>query len=61
MRDDIDHIEELKKQLLALGYHTQQINNFISDSEPDNIIKVLTKQINFAQKCQSTLFEKSEK
>ncbi|MBP2650107.1 MAG: hypothetical protein H6Q74_932 [Firmicutes bacterium] len=65
MHKDIAYIEELKKQLFALGYYRYQIHNImdgnvkstrlskLSSEQLNDVIETLTNHINFAQKCKA--------
>ena len=71
MDKSISHIEDLKKQLLSLGYFSYQINNIIngngkainlttlSSGQLSDVIEALTNQINFANECKSTFIRKN--
>ncbi|MBP2654275.1 MAG: hypothetical protein H6Q73_1844 [Firmicutes bacterium] len=71
MQHAISHIEELKKQLLNLGYFSYQINNIISGNDKainlttlsseqlSDVIEALTNQINFAKDCKNTFICKN--
>lgn len=65
MENQIKRIDELKKQLHSLGYHSFQIESIVRDivattdlskityEQSQEIIEQLTEYVQFAQKCRS--------